>query len=255
MAGYPSIKPSDVQPKFASIDEERAYRKHMCALGYRAFGQLRFGQLGDGHISARDPERIDHFWMLGFGIPFRDATVDDLVLVAPDGSLAEGEGDINIAAYNIHWPILAARPDAVSVAHTHTPYGTPFSAQARPFEPMTQESCLFVFDQSLFDDEELDVVSTEGGSRIAAALGEHSLVILRNHGLLTVGGSVETAVGRFVVAERVAEAHIKAGVMGAPISTEGAKEVAGHYAEQDVAWFAFQYLVRDLIPDLTIVLQ
>jgi ribulose-5-phosphate 4-epimerase/fuculose-1-phosphate aldolase len=254
MAGYPQIKRSDTPRSFDSIEEERAHRKHMCALGYRAFGLLRFGQLGDGHISARDPERTDHFWMLGFGIPFRDATVDNLVLVAPDGSLAEGEGDINIAAYNIHWPILNARPDAVSAAHTHSPYGTPFSSQVRPIEPLTQESCMFVFDQALFDDEELEVVSTVGGTRIAEALGNNSLVILRNHGLLTVGSSVEAAVGRFVVAERVTEAHVKAGAGGQPISIEGAKVVADHYNNQNLEWFAFQYLVRDLLPDPTVVL-
>ncbi len=225
----------------------------MCALGYRVFGALRFGQLGDGHISARDPELTDHFWLLGYGVPFREATVDALVLVSPEGDVVRGTGDINIAAYNIHAPILAARPEAVSAAHTHTPYGTAFSAQARLMEPISQESCLFVFDQALFDDEELEVVSTIGGARIADALGPNKLVILRNHGLLTVGETVEAAVGAFVVAERVSEVHVKAGDAGRPISTEGAKQVAAHYTNQNLEWLVFQWLVRDLVPDPSVV--
>lgn len=225
----------------------------MCALGYRVFGALRYGQIGDGHISARDPELTDHFWLLGYGIPFREATVDALVLVSPEGDVVRGNGDINVAAYNIHAPILAARPDAVSAAHTHTPYGTPFSAQARLMEPISQEACLFVFDQALFDDEELEVVSTIGGARIADALGPNRLVILRNHGLLTVGETVEGAVGAFVVAERVAEVHVKAGEAGRPISIEGAKKVAAHYTNQHLEWQAFQWLARDLVPDLSVV--
>ena len=225
----------------------------MCALGYRVFGALRYGQMGDGHISARDPELTDHFWLLGYGIPFREATVDALVLVSPDGDVVRGGGDINVAAYNIHAPILAARPDTVSAAHTHTPYGTPFSAQARLMEPLSQESCLFVFDQALFDDEELEVVSPIGGARIADALGSNRLVILRNHGLLTVGETVEGAVGAFVVAERVAEVHVKAGEAGRPISVEGAKKVAAHYTNQNLEWHAFQWLARELVPDLGVV--
>ena len=253
MTPFPPLHRSDGPRPADTIEAERVHRMRMCALGYRVFGAMRFGQIGDGHISARDPELADHFWLLGYGVPFREATVDALVLVSPEGDVVRGSGDINIAAYNIHAPILAARPEAVSAAHTHTPYGTPFSAQARLMEPISQEACLFVFDQALFDDEELEVVSTVGGARIAAALGPNKLVILRNHGLLTVGETVEAAVGAFVVAERVSEVHVKAGQDARPISMEGAKQVAAHYTNQNLEWQVFQWLVRDLAPDPNVV--
>ncbi|MFT7602389.1 MAG: ribulose-5-phosphate 4-epimerase/fuculose-1-phosphate aldolase [Acidimicrobiales bacterium] len=239
-------------PTFETIDEERAHRMRTTALGYRIFGSMGFGQQGDGHISARDPEKLDHFWMLKYGVPFRFATVDDLVLVAPDGSLVEGHGGINMAGYNIHWPVHEARTDIVSAAHTHTPYGTAFSAQVRPFEALCQEACMFVFDQAVWDDEELAVMSTVGGERIADTMGENNLCILRNHGLLTAGTTVEDAVARFVLAERVAEVHIKAGELAKPISVEGAKETAAAY-NAGLTWHVFQYLVRDYVPDPTVV--
>ncbi|MEZ5225216.1 MAG: class II aldolase/adducin family protein [Acidimicrobiales bacterium] len=126
---FQGVEPIDTE---RSIEAERAHRKRMCALGYRIFGALRWGQLGDGHISARDPEYTDHFWVLDWGIPFRAATVGDLVLVGPDGSVKNGDGEatgaVNTAGYNIHAPLLAARPDVVSAAHTHTGFGTPWSA-------------------------------------------------------------------------------------------------------------------------------
>ena len=189
---------------------------------------------------------------MGYGVPFKNATVDDLVLVAPDGSLAIGNCEINTAAYLIHAPIHQARPDIVSAAHVHGPYGTPWSANVKLFEPISQESCGFVFDQAMFDDEELDIVTFEGGQRIAKAMGAAKLVILRNHGLLTVGATVSEAVGWYVIAERVAEVHVKA-PDAIPISIEGAKKVAEVMAPPRVGRKSFEWLIRDLIPDPSVV--
>jgi len=239
-----------------SIADERAHRKRMCALGYRIFGAMRWGQLGDGHVSARDPELTDHFWLLDWGVPFGAATVDQLVLVGPDGEVKDAGGNptgaVNTAGYNIHAPILAARPEAVSAAHTHTQFGTPWSANVEPFRAISQESCVFVFDQALFDDEEVEVLTIDGGKRIAAALGDHKLVILRNHGLLTVGHSVEEAVGWFVMAERVGEVHVKA-PNGRPISDEAAAVAASTLAAPEVGWRVFQWLQRTVVPDPSVV--
>ena len=80
-----------------SAEEVRQERKVATALGYRLFGALRWGDLGDGHISARDPERTDCFWMLRYGVSYHEAMTSDLVLVGPNGELVEGEGIINVA--------------------------------------------------------------------------------------------------------------------------------------------------------------
>ena len=191
------------------------------ARGYRVFGALGWGDLGDGHISARDPIERDCFWMLKYGVPFARAAADDMVLVNADGDLVIGTGEVNQPGYHIHQPILAARPDIVSAAHTHTPWGTPFSAEVRVPEPITQEACVFFEDCALFDDEEVQVLSVEAGSRIAQSLGRNRAIILRNHGLLTVGNSVAHSVAHFVMLERVAEAHIK---------TPNAKPISGDAA-------------------------
>ena len=246
---FPGVEPYDL---VRAPEAERAHRKRMCALGYRIFSALRWGQLGDGHVSARDPILTDHFWLLDWGVPFGAATVDQLVLVGPDGRVTDTAGNptgaVNTAGYNIHAPILAARPDAVSAAHTHTQFGTPWSANVQPFRALSQESCAFAFDQALFDDEEVEVLSYDGGKRIAAALGDKKLCILRNHGPLTVGGSVEEAVGWFVMAERVAEVHVKA-PNGVAISDAAAADAADTLAVPSTGWRLFQWLVRSVVDD------
>ena len=161
-------------------------------------------------------------------------------------------GAVNTAGYNIHYPLLAARPDVVSASHTHTAFGTPWSANIEPFCALSQEACAFVFDQALFDDEEVEVLSIDGGRRIAAALGSKKFCILRNHGLLTVGRSVEESIGWFVMAERVAEVHVKA-PNGRPISDEAAALAASTLAVDSVGWRMFQWLQRSLVPDRSVV--
>lgn len=219
----------EIETRFTP-EQIRTRRKRDVALGYRLFASQRWGDTGDGHVSGRDPERTDCFWLLREGVSFHAAHVDELVLVGPDGEIVEGpaKSQINEAAYFIHHPILEARPDLVSAAHVHTGWGTPFSAERRPILPITQESCLYFEDHALFDDEEVQVQDTAGGKRIAAAMGANRAVILANHGLLTGGRTVAEAVGSFISLERVCEAHMKARD-AKPISAAGAR-----YAKADL---------------------
>ena len=226
------------------VELTRAQRKRDTALGYRLFAKMRWGDTGDGHISARDPERTDCFWVLGGDIPFSRATVDDLVLIDPDGKLVVGDSGINMAAYYIHHPLHAARRDVVSAAHTHTGWGTPFSAEVRPIQPISQESCIFFDDTAIFDDEEVQILSCDGGERIAASLGDKGGIILRNHGILTAADSVAEAVGRFIMLERVCEVHMK--VRDAkPISEEAAVHAQQDLVKNGAGKMAFEFLVKN----------
>jgi len=224
-------------------DALREERKRQVALGYRVFAAFGWGDLGDGHISARDPGRPDCFWLLDVDTAFGDASADKLVLVQPDGSVRGGSGRTNLPAYHIHHPILDARPDIVSVAHTHTTYGTPFSASAREFEPITQEACIFYDDHAVFDDEEVQVQDLDCGARIAAALGRGRGVVLRNHGLLTVGATVKQSVAWFVMMERVAEAHLRAR-NPRPVSHNAALYAKADLTGEQYTHSVFDFLVR-----------
>lgn len=247
---YPTFPGQEPYETIRSVTQERAHRKAVVARGYQIFASHRWGQLGDGHVTARDPEHTDRFWVLDWGIPFRSATPDALVLVGPDGEVTDEAGRptgaVNTAGYHIHAPLYRARPDVMGAAHTHTQHGTPWAANVEPFRAISQESCAFVFDQALFDDEEVEVLSTAGGERIAAALGANKLCILRNHGLLTVGQTVESAIGWFVMAERVAEVHVKA-PNARPISDDAANIAADTLAPDSVGWRLYQWLDRSVV--------
>lgn len=235
-----------------SENRVRDARLRELALGYRLFASQRWGDLGDGHISARDPERTDCFWLLRLDVSFHEATVADLVLVGPEGELVSGEGKINISAYNIHYPIHVARPDIVSAAHVHTGWGTPFAAEVRPIEAITQEACVFFENHAIFDDEAVQVLDTEGGRRIGESLGQNAAIILRNHGLLTVGDSVPEAVGLFIMLERVAEAHMKARD-AKPISAEAARCAKQDLTKDGAGAVAFRWAMSRHIANSGVV--
>ena len=174
--------------------------------------------------------------------------------MGPQGELIEGEGPINMAAYYIHHPVLAARPDVVSAAHVHTGWGTPFSAEVRPIEPISQESCLFYEDHVIFDDEEVQVQDVEGGRRIAEALGDKRAAVLRNHGLLTAASRVDETVGSFVHLERVVEVQMKA-KKAKPISRESALYAKADLVRINTPRIGFWNLVASHIEDPESVLE
>lgn len=237
--------------RYPDIHAERHKRKREVALGYRIFASLRWGDLGDGHITARDPELTDHMWLLRFPVGFERATVDDLVLVGPDGTTAD-RSEINMTAYNIHHPIHEARPDVIGVAHTHTPWGTPFCATGRPIDPITQEACVFHDRWSLFDDEEVQILSRNGGERIATALGDNQVAMLRSHGLLTTASTVGQTIASFVTLERVCEALMKA-PDATPISDSAAISARDDLAQQRSLETAFDFLVSRHVGDPSVV--
>ncbi len=139
------------------------------------------------------------------------------MLVNHEGKVVEGEGGVNQAAFAIHAAVHAARPDVISAAHSHSIHGKSFSALGRLLDPLTQDACAFYEDHALFDDYTGVVLDLEEGKRIAHALGDAKAVILRNHGLLTVGKSVDEAVWWFTTMERTCQAQLLAQSAGTPV--------------------------------------
>src|SRR5271169_2325532 len=194
MAGAPAnVLNMPRPPVFANAAEERLHRKQMLAAAFRLFSKFGFDEGVAGHITARDPERLDHFWVNPFGMHFGQIRASDLILVDHAGAVVEGHAEVNLAAFAIHSRIHAARPDVVAAAHAHSLYGKSWSSLGRLLDPLTQDSCAFYEDHVVFEDFTGVVEETSEGDRIASALGSRKAAILRNHGLLTVGHSVDEA--------------------------------------------------------------
>jgi len=140
----------------------------------------------------------------------------------------------------------------IGVAHTHTAWGTPFCATGRDLEPITQEACQFFERWSSFDDEEVQVRSVTAGERIADALGDSQVVLLRNHGLLSTGASVAETISSFVTLERVTEAHMKA-PDASPISDEAARVARADLIQHRSQELSFEFLVQRHVGDPAVV--
>jgi len=242
-------------PTFARPEEERRHRKQRLAAAFRLFARYGFDEGVAGHITARDPERLDHFWVNPFGMHFGQIRASDLILVNHRGGVVEGNYPVNGAAFAIHSQVHAARPDVIAAAHSHSLHGKAWSSLGRRLDPITQDSCAFYEDHGLFADFTGVVYETSEGERIAQALGQHKAVILRNHGLLTVGHTVEEAVWWFLAMDRSCHAQLLAEAAGDPVKIDPVnaamtREQIGSHA---AGWFQAQpyfSLIMHEQPDL-----
>ncbi|MGW7072771.1 class II aldolase/adducin family protein [Streptomyces sp. NPDC054855] len=242
-------------PVHDSLADERRHRKERLAGALRIFGRLGYEDGVSGHITARDPEHEDCFWVNPFGMPFKHITVGDLVLANAEGQVVEGRHHVNQAAFTVHAQAHLARPDVVAVAHCHSLHGRALSTLGELLDPITQESCAFYESHALYDGYTGVVVDSDEGRRIASALGGHKAVILRNHGLLTVGDSVDAAAWWFLTMERSCQVQLTARAAGRPILIGHKQAVATReqLGSDLVAWINYQSLWQDISrsePDL-----
>lgn len=199
-----------------SLEAERRHRRERLAIAFRLFARFGFDLGLAGHITARDPELTDHFWVNPLGLHFGRIRVSDLLLVNSDGEIVIGNGPLNQAAFAIHAAIHEARPDVVSAAHTHSLHGKAWSALGRQLDPLTQDACAFFEDHALFEDFSGVVLDSSEGQRLARALGPHKAAILRNHGILTAGPSVEAAAWWYIALENACQVQLLAEAAGTP---------------------------------------
>ncbi|MEU3609357.1 class II aldolase/adducin family protein [Streptomyces sp. NPDC035033] len=242
-------------PMDLSVEEEREIRKRELAAAFRVFGKLGFSEGVAGHITARDPEFPDTFWVNPFGMSFNQIKVSDLIRVDHEGNLLHGKRPVNRAAFCIHAQVHEARPDAVAAAHAHSLHGKAFSTLGIPLAPLTQDACVFFEDQGLYADYRGVVSDNEEGRRIGEALGAAKAVILKNHGLLTVGHSVAAAAWWFITMERSCQAQLLAMAAGTPdeIDRETAELVRSQIGSPLAGWFQFRPLWDQIVassPDL-----
>ncbi|ESZ97942.1 Class II Aldolase family protein [Sclerotinia borealis F-4128] len=202
-------------PRFESLEEERLYRKQHLAAAFRIFADRGFDEGVAGHISVRDPILTDHFWLNPLSQHFSQICVSDLILVNEDGDVVIGDEPINAAAFAIHSEIHKARPDVHAACHAHSVYGKAYSAFGLPLDMITQDALRFYKSHSVYDDFGGIVLDREEGIRIAKSLGNGKACILQNHGLLTVGQSVDEAAFWFISLDKTCHAQLMVDAAGA----------------------------------------
>jgi len=240
-----------IEPPEVPAEERQLQEKQRLAASFRIFARRGFDEGAAGHITLRDPVAPDTFWVNPFGLHFSKIRVSDLIRVDHDGEIVEGEGFLNQAAFAIHSRIHAARPDVNAAAHSHSMFGKTWSSLGRLLDPISQDSCAFYNDHALFDDFRGVVLDPAEGDRIGVSLGTGKAVILQNHGLLTVGGHVGSAVFWYLLMERSCESQLMAEAVGTPtlIRPEAAELTSQQIGSETAGVFSFEGLYQQLVAE------
>ena len=214
-------------PQIDCSPEEWALRVDLAA-AYRLVALHGWDDLIFTHLSARVPGS-DHFLINPYGLLFEEITAGNLVKIDVDGNkVGESPYPVNPAGFTIHSALHMSRDDAHCVVHLHTVQGQAVSAQPEGLLPITQ-TALQVHDDVAYHDFEGIAEDLDERERIVADIQDKCLLILRNHGTLTVGETVADAWLRMYMLERACEAQIAAqaggAVMNAP-EEAGAKTAA-----------------------------
>ena len=251
----------DAVPRHDDLLQERLHRKQRLAAAYRLFAQYGFEVGLAGHFTARDPIETEHYWINPLGVPFSQISVSQLLRVDSQGQVVEGEGLLNTSALDLHYGLQHARPEVVGIAHLHGFYGRTWSSLGQLFDPITAEAGAFIGDQAIF--RRHDLRKTDGtleqdrdivtGAFVDSFAG-NNLLFWQNHGVWTVGETVESAAWRFILAEDVARSHLLARAAGVPIIPQLEPASAEGRARNELfSWLNFQPLWDEIIarqPDL-----
>ncbi len=226
----------------------RAHVKRALCAAFRLFAKHGLNEGVAGHLTARDPSRPDCFWVNPFGAPYALMLPERLSLMRHDGALTEG-GAVNAAAFAIHAAIHKTRPEVMCVAHGHPLHGKAWSALAELLEPLDQDVCALHGDHVVYSSSTGLVVDESEGAGIAAALGSRKAIILPNHGLLSVGRSVEEAVWWFLLMERSCQVQLMvraAGGARTKIPDAEARAIAAQIGTPEFGWFQAQPIFEEI---------
>ncbi|KAL3468516.1 class II aldolase/adducin domain-containing protein [Aspergillus heterothallicus] len=224
-------------PKFTSVELQRQHMLNHMAGAFRVFARHGFVEGMSGHISLRDPEFPDRFWTNPLGLHFALIHPSDMILVDESGLAVGGnmERPANAAGFLIHAALHKARSDVNAACHFHSTYGKAWSTFAQPLEMLNQDVTMFYGKaQSVYKEFGGVVLEQEESAALAAALGpEGKGMILRNHGLLTVGSTVDEAAYLFLLMEKSCQIQLAA---------DAAAAVGRHkvYIDDNAARYTFE---------------
>ena len=200
-------------PQFDDPYKKREWvLEHMAGV-FRVFGRYGYNEGSAGHISVRDPVDPNTFWINPLGIHFSLLKASDMVRVDEDGNLVGGNtsAPINAAGFAIHSALHKARPDVNAACDTHSKFCKAWSCFGEPLEMLNQDACTLYGVQCVYEDFGGVAMDRREGQDIAKAAGEkNKCIILQNHGLLTVGQTVDEAGYLFTLMERTAECQLLA---------------------------------------------
>lgn len=231
-------------PQFDDPIEAREHSKRVLVAAFRLFSRFGFDEGIMGHISFRDPVEPTHFWQNPFALNFAHITTKDLLRLSFSGEVIEGSGHVHPSGFGLHGKLYEGQPRVQAIAHSHSMYGKVWSTLGRLLDPISTESAQFHNRHVLYDS------FAEGeAERVGQTLGDHRAIIMNNHGILTVGASVDEAAYGFIALERACQAQILAESTASGwvrLTDEHANDISARYTPAS-AWLNFQPLLDDIV--------
>jgi L-ribulose-5-phosphate 4-epimerase len=201
-----------------------------------------------GHVSVRVPDEPRLFFMKPHSVGLDEITHDNILTIDLEGKVVAG-GSRRHSEVFIHSEIFKARPDVHSVIHTHPPYAVALSATGRPMRCFSQPAALFYQELGIYADTINLIRDQEMGAGVAHALGPHRAALLKNHGVVVVGGTIEEAVINTIMLENAAMIQMITEAAGDPAPDFPADDIAQlkhDISRPDQFVVNFNYLVRRL---------
>jgi ribulose-5-phosphate 4-epimerase/fuculose-1-phosphate aldolase len=245
------------------VTEEQRLRRELAAV-YRLVAHFGMTDLIFTHISLRLPGPEHHFLINPYGLLFEEITASSLVKIGLDGRPVDPTPHrVNPAGFVIHSAVHQARPDARCVLHTHTRSGCAVAAQKDGLLPVNQISMEF-HNRVAYHDYEGVALNLDEQRRLVRDLGDHPVMILRNHGLLTVGGDAAQAFLRMYYLDKACQIQLSAQLGSRPLVLPdpavcdyaarqlNGETVDGDYRDDDaydLAWAALLRLLDRVAPD------
>ncbi|KAG7045083.1 L-fuculose-phosphate aldolase [Colletotrichum scovillei] len=233
-------------PKFPDPYQERKWMLERMAGAFRVIARKGYVEGTAGHISIRDPVDPETFWINPLARHFGLMKASDMVHVNMKGEIIGGNyACINNAGFNIHSALHEARPDVNAACHFHSIHGKAWSAFGRPLEMLNQDACTFFKDHAVHDMFGGIAFETSEGERIATALGNKRCAILKNHGLLTTGKTVDEAAFLYTLMENscriqlLAEAAVASGIEK-HLCPDAEAEYTYRLTTPEAMWLEFQ---------------
>jgi L-ribulose-5-phosphate 4-epimerase len=199
-----------------------------------------------GHISARLPDNPNRFLMKPGCVGVEEMTPDNIITVDIEGERVAGDWPRHNEVF-IHSEVLRARPDINCVIHTHPENVVAFSSLGKPLAPISNDGTMFSAGVPVFSETTDLITDQPRGKAVAKALGQGGILILRNHGLVAAGRTIEEAVFLAVKLEKACRIQMLAEMAGGPKLFVNEEEVAAKRARTnrgDSQGNAFSYMVR-----------
>lgn len=240
-----TISPNVSQGAAGEADVRRVRRD--IAWACRILAERGYHDLTLGHVSARDPRDPEQIWIKRRGVTLAEVEIEDVIELRLDGDPREAGKEMHLEAV-LHTEVYRRRPDVGAVVHGHPPYATAFGATDGELLNLTHDAVMFHRGLSFFDDNADLITEPEQGLQVAEALGDSSVVLLRNHGVLVAQANLAWMVLAAVTLERAVMLQSIASTLGRarPIDPETVEALSSHKYDDQLVEEYWQAWIREM---------